>query len=109
MDLLLNPGSRQEKQIEAEKHFIKIGSMLKRSGLSLWSLDTTTGKVSKCELGVRKMAAITKKGEKAKMSRFTFTVQPNREYLQALNAKNAIRKFKALQAKGFFEKDLKIQ
>lgn len=108
MDNFLNPISREERMLEAQKRYQGLGTIIKRRNLSLWSLDKTSGKVSKCELGVRKkVVAMTDLGP-IPIKKSSFTIKPNNEYLQALNKKNALRKFKALQRRGIIAMDIEI-
>jgi hypothetical protein len=83
-----NPDShKQIKQAEIKKQHNLLGSFKKIRGLTLFQMDVTTGKISKAKFEQRTVEYVGQK------KRNKLIAEENCLYVQALNFKNAKKKF----------------
>lgn len=90
--LKIQPDHVIEKQVEKQQEYRLVAQMKVKKGLKVFYCDMDTGEVN--ELEVKKKVAIgyDKKVKKSNEAQD----QKNCIYIQALNKKNAVRKFKKL-------------
>lgn len=115
MDILLNPISRDERQIQAERQWRWIGSIVKRKGLKVFRM-TSTGEV--WFAAMKEHASVitptldnrgTYTGKTKVLKRFSIQYEPGAHYLQALNLKTAMAKLKKLQTQGLIDGSINVR
>ena len=90
--LKIQPEHVIEQQVEQQREYKRIGQVVLKRGLSIFYCDMETGEVEKLAIVKKVSIGIDKKAVHQNKAQYN----ENYIYVQALNKKNAIKKFKKM-------------
>lgn len=88
----IQPEQAIEQKVQSQREYKRVGQVRLKKGLSLFYYDVVTGEVGKVEITKKVSVGMNKKAIHQKQAQHN----ENHIYTQALNMKNAVKKFKKI-------------